>query len=146
LAKVTAIEVETGELLGVVDLRGKQSKARKRENRKGKFGLMYQAECADEILTSPDLSHFEARLAMYMASRVNWDNEVVMTQARMARAFKVPPSQICRALKTLEARAGCLDRPWRLRREPSLLLQGRGRRTQQRCVPAWDLFIVQSAE
>jgi Helix-turn-helix domain len=106
-----AYDGDTGERLALLDLRGKGSKARSKANRKGRFALMYQAECQD-LLTDSELSHFEARLLWFMMSHADWENRLMMTQSMMAKSFKVPPSQISRALRSVEARGyvRCIER------------------------------------
>jgi hypothetical protein len=105
---VRAVDWETGERLAIVDLRGKGSKARKRANRKARFTLMYGAEC-EELLTDDSVHHFEVRLLWFMITRMDWDNRLMMSQKAMALAFKVPESQVSRAIQDLRRR-GCIHR------------------------------------
>lgn len=100
---VRAIDHDTGEMLLLVDRRGTK-KARSKKSRKGRFGLMYKTECAEDVITSNKLSHFEARLAIFLFVRTDWDNLVRMSQARIAEAMHVPPSQISRTIKKLVGR------------------------------------------
>lgn len=65
---------------------------------------MYKTECAEDVITSNKLSHFEARLAIFLFVRTDWDNLVRMSQARIAEAMHVPPSQISRTIKKLVGR------------------------------------------
>lgn len=98
----SAFDGETGERLILIDGRDKK-KARARKSRKGRFGLMYKVECAEDVITSNKLSHFEARLAIFLFVRTNWDNEVRMSQGAIAEAMSVPASQISRTIKKLVA-------------------------------------------
>ena len=58
---------------------------------------------SDDITTDERLSNFETRLMWFMLNRMEFGNVLHMKQVRMAKALKVPPSQVSRALKKLEA-------------------------------------------
>lgn len=62
---------------------------------------MYKTECAEDVITSAKLSHFEARLAVFLFVRTDWENVVRMSQASIATAMHVPSSQISRTMKKL---------------------------------------------
>jgi hypothetical protein len=95
--KLRTYDAETGERLAVVDLR----QARPKQNRQSDFYMAFRAE-SDDITTDERLSNFETRLMWFMLNRMDFGNVLHMTQVRMAKALKVPPSQISRALKKLE--------------------------------------------
>ena len=96
--KLRTYDAETGERLAVVDLRQLRSKP----NRQSDFYMAYRAE-SDDITTDERLSNFETRLMWFMLNRMEFGNVLHMKQVRMAKALKVPPSQVSRALKKLEA-------------------------------------------
>jgi len=100
---VRAFDHDTGERLLLIDGRGKR-KARKKRDREGRFGLMYKMECAEDVLTNQALSHFEARLAIFLFVRTDWENQVRMSQSAIATAMHVPDSQISRTVKKLIGR------------------------------------------
>jgi DNA-binding IclR family transcriptional regulator len=62
---------------------------------------MYKTECAEDVITSNKLSHFEARLAIFLFVRTDWENLVRMSQAEISQAMHVPASQISRTIKKL---------------------------------------------
>lgn len=100
---VRAVDHDTGERLILIDGRGSK-KARSKKSRKGRFGLMYKMECAEDVITSTQLSHFEARLAIFLFVRTDWENLVRMSQTAIAVSMHVPSSQISRTMKKLISR------------------------------------------
>ena len=67
--------------------------------------MAYRAE-SDDITTDERLSNFETRLMWFMLNRMEFGNVLHMKQVRMAKALKVPPSQVSRALKSSKPLAG----------------------------------------
>lgn len=65
---------------------------------------MYKMECAEDVITSTQLSHFEARLAIFLFVRTDWENLVRMSQTAIAVSMHVPSSQISRTMKKLISR------------------------------------------
>jgi hypothetical protein len=55
--------------------------------------MAYRAE-SDDITTDERLSNFETRLMWFMLNRMEFGNVLHMKQVRMAKALKVPPSQV----------------------------------------------------
>lgn len=85
--------------MAAIDLRKKKKPRDK--TKKGRFGLLYKQECRD-VLTDPDLSHFEARLAMILFSMTNWENQVVMPHEGIAQVIGKPRPQVSKAMKRLQ--------------------------------------------
>jgi hypothetical protein len=76
--------------------------------------MAYRAE-SDDITTDERLSNFETRLMWFMLNRMEFGNVLHMKQVRMAKALKVPPSQV----KSCAQEAGS-HRPCCLRRSGHL--------------------------
>jgi hypothetical protein len=101
---VELVNPRTGERLEGEGLEGIPviGKVRRKRRWTNEFFLAVQSGI-ERLATHPELTHDARRVFLYMASRVQWENAVSLSQQQIAEGLGIGPARVSRAIKVLVA-------------------------------------------